>query len=161
MITEDAHTVCNRVNIWSCMTRSYHDEMYCSLFHFLIYRGRSKNHDLVDMAVLVLCYSKNSTDHTSSPYSSPVPISCTLESGSHIQSIVTANGFLEPGRYLILPLAFNHYGHVMSNKVSKKNEDKQQGECTSSQQQPSDDGAVPYVVAVFSAQELAYEASDY
>ena len=110
------------------------------------------------MAVLVLCYS-NTTGHSSSPYSSPVPISCTLESGSHIQSIVTTNGFLESGRYLILPLAFNHYSHVISYKACEQDEETEDGQRGqfASPQHPSDDGAVPYVVAVFSAQELVYE----
>ncbi len=36
-------------------------------------------------------------------------MSCSLVVGSQIQSIVSGSGFLEPGSYAVLPLAFNHW----------------------------------------------------
>ena len=60
----------------------------------------------MDLAALVLRYP--ATDDTPSN-SIPLPVSCSLVVGSQIQSIVSSSGFLEPGRYAILPLAFNHW----------------------------------------------------
>lgn len=103
----------------------------------------------MDMALLVLRCSEDNT-HSASP--SLLPVSCSLESGSHIQSIVTTNGFLSPGRYLILPLAFNHYRHP-TGKASIR-EMSHGGE---REEGMGEDGGVPYVLAVFSARELVYE----
>ena len=113
--------------------------------------------------MLVLCYSSTYDAHPS-----PLPISCALESGSHIQSIVTTNGILAPGRYVILPLAFNHYrntvksgdGHSARQDVQEKEREGvrvHQNQDPPHERQFSKQDSVPYVVAVFSAQELAYE----
>ena len=121
-------------------------------------RGRSNRHNLVDMAVLILRYADAHNSHNPSSHPSPLPIACSLHSGSHIQSIVTAEGFLTPGRYAILPLAFNHYRHT-TQKGSQRGDsvDCSDGRGRDIDRQQSEEGFVPYVVAVFSAQELAYE----
>ncbi len=59
----------------------------------------------MDLAALVLRYPIAET--TSS--SIPLPVACSLVVGSQIQSIVSGSGFLEPGSYAVLPLAFNHW----------------------------------------------------
>ena len=129
------------------------------LFCLYIYRGRSNRHNLVDMAVLILQYADTHNSHNSSQHPSPLPIACSLHSGSHIQSIVTAEGFLTPGRYVILPLAFNHYRHI----TQKGSQGSDSVDCTDGgrgrdiDRQQSEEGFVPYVVALFSARELAYE----
>lgn len=64
--------------------------------------------NLVDLAVLVLRY-EGPHSHAEADSSLPLPLTCELASGSQIQSIVTCSGFLEPGNYAILPLAFNHW----------------------------------------------------
>ena len=117
--------------------------------HVIPHRGRGRGHNLVDMALLVLRYSN--TAGPSSP--SLLPIACSLESGSHIQSIVTTNGFLGPGRYIILPLAFNHYQHTSGKMKASSNEGERGREGGARREE----GAVPYVLAVFSARELVYE----
>ena len=99
------------------------------------------------MAVLVLCYSEE-TPH------SLLPTSCSLESGSHIQSIVTTSGFLSPGRYLILPLSFNHYRHATKKLGATHPTVSVEGD---QREENGNGNGVPYVMAVFSAQELAYE----
>jgi calpain-15 len=126
-------------------------------------RGRSNRHNLVDMTVLVLRYAEEAHNlRNPSSHPPPLPTACSLHSGSHIQSIVTAEGFLTPGRYMILPLAFNHYRHTTGKGDGSV---AQEGEGSDgvhhSERRESDikseKGSVPYVVAVFSAQELAYE----
>ena len=105
------------------------------------------------MAVLILRYS-------ASP--SLLPVACSLESGSHIQSIVTTNGFLCPGRYLILPLAFNHYRHYTGKSGSLPERSAGKEEVEEGREVGGrgsrEEGAVPYVLAMFSAQELVYES---
>lgn len=54
---------------------------------------------------MVLRYHVESEDTPSLP----LPVSCQLTSGSQVQSTVTCSGFLEPGCYAVLPLAFNHW----------------------------------------------------
>ena len=117
------------------------------------HRGRPRPQSLVDMAVLVLRYpSTHQLGHDSHSF---LPIACTLESGSQIQSIVTTNGFLAPGSYVILPLAFNHYQHLLGTSRGREREREEIGG-----REEMEDGtsAIPYVVAVFSARELAYES---
>ena len=89
----------------------------------------------MDLAVLVLRYD-DSAD--------VLPASCELASGSQIQSIVTCSGFLEPGRYAILPLAFNHWDLSCSKVLSPL---------------PAElsTGSKPYVVALHSSKKVQYQ----
>ena len=57
------------------------------------------------MAVLVLRYQSRMESGTSLP----LPVSCCLASKSEALNIINCSGFLEPGSYAILPLAFNHW----------------------------------------------------
>lgn len=83
----------------------------------LPYRGNlSRNHHLVDLAALVLRYPI--ADATPSG-SIPLPVSCSLVVGSQIQSMVSGSGFLEPGNYVVLPLAFNHWRHVEGEATNR------------------------------------------
>ena len=63
---------------------------------------------------------------------------------------------------MILPLAFNHYRHTSGKgDGSVAQEGERSDSVHHSERRESDikseEGSVPYVVAVFSAQELAYE----
>ena len=124
--------------------------------YIIFYRGRSNYYNLVDLAVLVLHYPNT---HAHDPHQpSPLPIACSLESGSYIQSIVTTDGFLHPGRYVILPLAFNHYRHPTGKRGHQHVNGVKERRTMCSDEHESEEGAIPYVVAVFSAQELVYES---
>lgn len=100
----------------------------------------------VDMAMLVLRYP--STYQLGRDSHTCLPIACSLEGSCHVLPIASTSGFLAPGTYVILPLAFNHYQH---HQRTDKRREKTSG------QEESEDGAIPYVAAVFSAQEVVYE----
>lgn len=104
--------------------------------------------NLVDLAVLVVQYhwDQEGGGGGGGGYglSLPLPVSVSLASGSQIQSIVTCSGFLEPGRYAILPLAFSHL--------------QQSSSSTPSTSQPETaDLSRPYVVALYSGREVLYQ----
>ena len=113
--------------------------------------SRCKDSGQVDMAVLVLRYP--STYQLGRDSCTCLPIACTLEGSSHTLPIATTRGFLAPGSYVILPLAFNHYRHLPRTDERREKERER-----TSGQEEREDGAIPYVAAVFSAQELVYES---
>lgn len=109
-------------------------------------------HSLVDLAVLVMQYSSTFDvwGMGAESDSIPLPESCTIASGSHIQTIITSTGFLDPGKYAILPLAFSHW-----RPPSFKFKDSKS--FTSSKKKSGDEeGSIPYVVALFTAREVHY-----
>ena len=118
-----------------------------------IYQPTSRCDDSgqVNMAVLVLRYP--STHQLGHDSHTTLPIACTLESTFHFRPIVTTSGLLAPGSYVILPLAFNHYHHLVGTDKGREKEREK-----TSVQMEREDGAVSYVVAVFSAQALAYNS---
>ena len=99
--------------------------------------------NLVDLAVLVLHYRS----HMDAGSSLPLPLSCSLASGSQIQSIVTCSGFLEPGNYAILPLAFNHWDLNCTPASPRL--------CGGSQTLTA--GCKPYWVALHSSKQVQYQ----
>lgn len=64
--------------------------------------------DLVDLTVLVMQCSSDPLQLGFIPH----PTSCTVASGSHLDSTVTCSCVLKPGHYVVLPLAFNHWCHL-------------------------------------------------
>ena len=113
------------------------------------YRGGPSSRNLVDMAVLVMRYPA-ATDLSEDITSISLPISCAIASGSHIQSQITCTGFLEPGGYAILPLAFSHWQPpAFKPQLSTASRGKPRRES-------EDRGAIPYVMALFSAREVSY-----
>ena len=86
--------------------------LFCIIF--LCRGNRSRN--LTDLAALVLKYPFSPS--LEGPI--PLPESCAIVSSSQIQSTVTTSGFLDPGRYAILPLAFNHWMHHSQDTPSTK-----------------------------------------
>lgn len=70
-----------------------------------VFSGEHSRKSLVDLAVLVLQYESQVGEDSSLP----LPLTCELASGCQLQSMISCSGFLEPGNYAILPLAFNHW----------------------------------------------------
>lgn len=105
--------------------------------------------NLIDLAALVLKFPSS----TSYQSSIPLPESCAIASGSQIQSIVTVSGFLEPGKYAILPLAFNHWLHHSQDSSLKSHTT---GLKKRSSDSNSDANSVPYVVALHTGREVTY-----
>ncbi len=121
------------------------------MFVPLPFRG-SSSQSLVDMAVLVMRYPQPSDTPGMVPESIPLPVTCAIASGSHIQSIVTCNGFLEPGKYAILPLSFSHYDQPL-DKLQGRDGNSSNGH---HRRNSEDKGAIPYVVALFSARNVIF-----
>ena len=115
--------------------------------------GKSQQqHHQVDLAALVLQYP--SLDGCESVDSIPLPVACSIESGSQIQSLMTCSGFLEPGRYAILPLAFNHWqppklGHRHASTTPLSPHGSGGG-------RREEGGGVQYMAALFSARQVLY-----
>jgi len=99
----------------------------CLTSSLLFHRGTSASKNLVDLGALVLHYPITDTTPSSSL---PLPVSCSLIVGSQLQSIVSGSGFLGPGNYAVLPIAFNHWSTPVpvtteydhSKPVSRRNE---------------------------------------
>lgn len=98
--------------------------------------------NLVDLAVLVLRY-ENLIE--SGERSLPLPFSCEIASGSQIQSIITCSGFLEPGNYAVLPLAFNHWDVTSGPGVAVRGREAHPA-CSK-----------PYWVALHSSKQVHYQ----
>lgn len=96
--------------------------------------------NLADLAVLVVRYFADDG------VSLPLPVSCDLASGSQIQSIVTCSGFLEPGSYAILPLAFNHWDLSSRPRLP-----------SATLQHHTPANYKPYVVALHSSKKIQYQ----
>ena len=116
-----------------------------------IHRGGSVTQNLVDLATLIMKYP---TGESSELDSIPLPISCSIVSGSQIQSIVTCSGFLDPGRYVILPLAFNHWPPPQANLITTSA--LRRTGLRGNTRLIKEEGSVPYVVSLFSAREVHY-----
>ena len=120
-----------------------HNCLFCVLSSFP--RG-NKSRNLTDLAALVLKYPFSPSHEETIP----LPESCVIVSSSQIQSTVTTSGFLDPGKYAILPLAFNHWLH--HSQETKRN--------TKSKGRTSEDvneaKSVPYVVALHTGREVFY-----
>lgn len=116
----------------------------CYVFLSPHYRG-NKSRNLTDLAVLVLKYPSAPSHEETIPF----PESCAIISSSQIQSIVTTSGLLDPGKYAILPLAFNHWLHhsqdTKQNTESKRRPSENVGEAKS----------FPYVVALHTGRLVA------
>lgn len=97
--------------------------------------------NLVDLAILVLRY------YDEDGQSLPLPVACEMASASQIQSIVTCSGFLGPGCYAILPLAFNHWGLSGNRPRSLSRATADGGQLHSK----------PYTVALHSSKKLQYQ----
>lgn len=104
---------------------------------------------LVDLAVLVLRYHIEA-EAISNSSSLPLPVSCELASSSQIQSIITCSGFLEPGCYAILPLAFNHWDLSTGNARSQSRLSAGRGPTAGAHSRP-------YVVALHSSKKVNYQ----
>ncbi len=100
------------------------------------------------MAVLVMRYPQTSDSPGTMAESIPLPVTCAIASGSHIQSIVTCNGFLDPGKYVILPLAFSHYHQPLTKDHGSGGE--------GGSRRREEGSAIPYVVALFSARNVTF-----
>ena len=112
--------------------------------------NRSRN--LIDLAALVLKYPSSPSSSSSREGSIPLPESCAIVSSSQIQSTVTTSGFLDPGKYTILPLAFNHWLHHSDTPHSAASSSKK-GRSSESE---DDTRSVPYVVALHTGREVLY-----
>ena len=136
--------------------------MLCYCCFFLVNLNKFRN--LTDLAALILKYPSSPSKTESSI---PLPESCAIASGSQIQSIVTTSGFLDPGRYAILPLAFNHWLHhshqednlppspIEQHSSSSSSNDAHTRKRVASE---NDCGikSVPYVVALHTGREVYY-----
>ena len=120
--------------------------LYVLILGFVCCRGKEALTNLVDLAVLVLRYSYDGRCVSSIP----IPTSCALASGSQIQSIVNCSGFLEPGQYAILPLAFNHWDLSSIAKPITRGQTTRSGGVK---------GSKPYVVALYSAKAIQYQSN--
>lgn len=100
--------------------------------------------NLVDLSVLVLSYYPENTPSSSLP----LPVSCDLVSSSQIQSIIGCSGFLEPGCYAILPLAFNHW-----DPCTAKSRPRQSS--VSTEEPPA--SSKPYVLALHTSKMVQYQ----
>ncbi len=105
----------------------------------------SVNHHLVDLAALVLRYPMPEATLSGSI---PLPVSCSLMVGSQIQSMVSGSGFLEPGNYVVLPLAFNHWRHVDDPERAATNRGKVASSAATNR---------ACVVSVFASRMITYE----
>jgi len=115
-------------------------------------RGGPVSKNLVDLAVLVLRYPA-ADDVVATKNSIPLPVSCAIASGSHIQNIITCSGFLDAGKYAILPLSFcNWRPHSVKFTSPGSNRSRR-----STKTSKLDEGSTPYTVALFSARELYYD----
>ena len=119
-----------------------------------LFRG-NESRNLTDLAALVLKYPSSPSKEDSIP----LPESCAIASGSQIQSIVTTSGFLDPGKYAILPLAFNHWLHH-SHHQDRPPAGKESGDAHTRKRVASDNDcgtkSVPYVVALHTGREVYY-----
>jgi hypothetical protein len=127
-----------------------------------LFRG-NQSRNLTDLAALVLKYPSSPSKTEASI---PLPESCAIASGSQIQSIVTTSGFLDPGRYAILPLAFNHWlhhSHQEDKLPPSPTEQCSTSSCSDAHSRKriaseNDCGtkSVPYVVALHTGREVYY-----
>lgn len=133
---------------------SFHISTPHSIFPYTIYihRGGPVSKNLVDLAVLVLRYPA-ADDVVATKNSIPLPVSCAIASGSHIQNIITCSGFLDAGKYAILPLSFCNW-RPHSVKFTSPGSNRSRRSTKTSQ---LDEGSTPYTVALFSARELYYD----
>ena len=100
---------------------------------------------LVDLAVLVMRYDGHEKERGGAIGHAPslaFPTCVSLASGSHMQSIVTCSGFLEPGYYAILPLSFGLWHHSPTTTPTQLDEGGM---------------SLPYVVALYSGREVWYQ----
>lgn len=122
-----------------------------------MFRG-NESRNLTDLAALVLkCPSPSSSKEDSIP----LPESCAIASGSQIQSIVTTSGFLDPGRYAILPLAFNHWLHHSHQEDKRSPPADAESSDTHTRKRIASENdcgtkSVPYVVALHTGREVYY-----
>lgn len=119
-----------------------------------MFRG-NESRNLTDLAALVLKYPSSASKEDSIP----LPESCAIASGSQIQSIVTTSGFLDPGKYAILPLAFNHWLHHSHQEDRPPAATGQGARTRKRMASESDCGtkSVPYVVALHTGREVYYK----
>lgn len=104
-----------------------------------------QKHNLVDLAALVLHYPMNKVTPSGSI---PLPVSCSLVVGSQIQSMVSGSGFLEPGNYVVLPLAFNHWQQIEDKTRGATNRER-------ADSRAANDRAC--VVSVFTSRMITYD----
>lgn len=138
--------------LYGLMRTQHHREtviIWLASILLFVHRGnRSRN--LIDLAALVLKYPSSSSFEGSIP----IPDSCSMVSGSQIQSTVTTSGFLDPGKYAILPLAFNHWLHHLPTSTRRcPTGSAGKG---SSEIDEGDSRSVPYVVALHTGREVVY-----
>lgn len=115
-----------------------------------LFRG-NESRNLTDLAALVLKYPSSPSKEDSIP----LPESCAIASGSQIQSIITTSGFLDPGKYAILPLAFNHWLHHSHQDRPQHSSDARTRKRIASENDCSTQ-SVPYVVALHTGREVYY-----
>ena len=128
------------------------------------------NRNTVDLSFLVLRYTDDKAAHTTNtnastsapsppplplPLPLPLPSSCALSSEAKTPSSqLSCSALLDPGKYVVLPLAFNHWRHpdiiagILPQPPSVSSGDEREDVGTS----------VPYTTALFTSRPVAYSS---